>query len=288
MGGSLRGEIWCVPLLSPQTFAVFSPQMIFQEDNPGVSYQYVIASPPAAPESPSAKPPALQLQPGKTRILRPTKGVRLWRGARVAEKHLIRLLDFPAEMLRGEPLLAPAPRPVRAPGTLQRQVRIPQVPALTHARTSLGSAGYWKQVGYSDCSASCGKGEPACLSCWHFSPNPYSVYLYRFHLLDRGSVLDPVSGISLELGSEFLPPQLRSYSLQVFGAPFSSAFPVSQERSWTNRAVPRVPDPQLPLNPAMGPRVPHSEYGPQGRLVHNLLTGLCSNFIAPGCWETLD
>lgn len=192
--------------MSPQTFAVFSPQMIFQEDNPGVSYQYVIASPPAAPESPSAKPPALQLQPGKTRILRPTKGVRLWRGARVAEKHLIRLLDFPAEMLRGEPLLAPAPRPVRAPGTLQRQVRIPQVPALTPARTSLGSAGYWKQVGHSDCSASCGKGEPACLCCWHFSPNPYSVYLYRFHLLDRGSVLDPVSGISLELGSEFLPP----------------------------------------------------------------------------------
>lgn len=81
-------------------------------------------------------------------------------------------------MLRGEPLLAPAPRPVRAPGTLQRQVRIPQVPALTHARTSLGSAGYWKQVGHSECSASCGKGEPACLSCWRVSP------------WTRGSVLD--------------------------------------------------------------------------------------------------
>lgn len=100
--------------------------MIFQEDNPGVFYQYVIASPPAVLESPSAKPPALQLQP---------------------------------EMLRGEPLPASAPRPVRAPGTLQRQVRIPQVPPLTHARTSLGSAaGYWKQVGHSGCSASCGKG----------------------------------------------------------------------------------------------------------------------------------
>ncbi|CAO2599205.1 ADAMTS-like protein 4 [Lemmus lemmus] len=100
--------------------------MIFQEDNPGVSYQYVIAAPPAVLESPSTKPPALQLQP---------------------------------EMLRGEPLPAPAPRPVRAPGTLQRQVRIPQVPALTHARASLGSAaGYWKQVGHSECSASCGKG----------------------------------------------------------------------------------------------------------------------------------
>lgn len=67
-------------------------------------------------------------------------------------------------------------------------------------------------------------------------------------------------------------PWLPSHSLQVFGTPFSSAFPVSQERSWMNRAVPRVPDPQLPLNPATGPHVPHSEYGPQGTLVHNLLT----------------
>lgn len=32
-----------------------------------------------------------------------------------------------------------------------------------------------------------------------------------------------------------------------------------------NRTVPWVPDPQLPLNPAMGPRVPHT-----GRLVSGL------------------
>nr|XP_038958293.1 ADAMTS-like protein 4 isoform X3 [Rattus norvegicus] len=97
--------------------------MIFQEDNPGVFYQYVTS---AAPESPSTMPPALQLQP---------------------------------EMLRGEPLLPSAPRPVRAPGTLQRQARIPQVPPPTHVRTAMGSsAGYWKQVGHSECSASCGKG----------------------------------------------------------------------------------------------------------------------------------
>lgn len=30
--------------------------------------------------------------------------------------------------------------------------------------------------------------------------------------------------------------------------------------------MPWVPNPQPPLNPAMGPRVPHSEYGPQGGL----------------------
>ncbi|MEJ1277850.1 ADAMTS-like 4 [Cricetulus griseus] len=61
--------------------------MIFQEDNPGVSYQYVIASPPAVLESPSTKPPAFQLQPGKTRILRPKEegaAVKGLRGCRAA------------------------------------------------------------------------------------------------------------------------------------------------------------------------------------------------------------
>lgn len=52
------------------------------------------------------------------------------------------------------------PRPARTPGTLQRQVRIPQVRAPPLPRTPLGSqAGYWKRMGHSECSASCGKGE---------------------------------------------------------------------------------------------------------------------------------
>lgn len=101
------------------------------------------------------------------------------------------------------------------------------------------------------------------------------IYLYRFCILDHGSTLDPMSGISLKRGSEpSCLPWLPSYSLQVFGTPFSSAFPVSQERSWMNRAVLWGPDPQLPLNPAMDPRVLHSEYGPQGGLALSLLPAL--------------
>ncbi|XP_021121505.1 ADAMTS-like protein 4 isoform X2 [Heterocephalus glaber] len=100
--------------------------MIFQEDNPGVSYQYVISSPPPVPQSPATEPPVPQLQP---------------------------------ETLRGGSPLPSAPRPARTPGTLQRQVRIPQMPAPTHPRALLRSpAGYWKRVGYSECSASCGRG----------------------------------------------------------------------------------------------------------------------------------
>ncbi|XP_058516185.1 ADAMTS-like protein 4 [Ochotona princeps] len=100
--------------------------MIFQEENPGVAYQYVIASPPPTTESPTSEPASHQL----------------W-----------------AEMPRREPPAAVAPRVARMPGTLQRQVRIPQVSGPPQHRTSGGSsAGYWKRVGYSECSASCGKG----------------------------------------------------------------------------------------------------------------------------------
>ncbi|XP_036309167.1 ADAMTS-like protein 4 isoform X1 [Pipistrellus kuhlii] len=100
--------------------------MIFQEENPGVFYQYVISSPPPSLESPAAEPRVPQLQP---------------------------------EILMIEPPHASAPRPTRTPGTLQRQVRIPQMPAPPHPRTPLGSpTGFWKRVGHSECSASCGKG----------------------------------------------------------------------------------------------------------------------------------
>ncbi|XP_006902269.1 PREDICTED: ADAMTS-like protein 4 [Elephantulus edwardii] len=100
--------------------------MIFQEENPGVFYQYVISSPPPNLESPTPETPAPQLQP---------------------------------EILRGEPQPVPVSRPARTPGTLQRQVRIPQVPAPPPPRTPLWSpVGYWKRVGHSECSASCGKG----------------------------------------------------------------------------------------------------------------------------------
>lgn len=60
-----------------------------------------------------------------------------------------------------------------------------------------------------------------------------------------------------------------------------------------NRAVLLGPDLQLPLNPAMDPYVPHSEYGPQGGLRHLKHSGPglvpCSQVLtAPGCRERLD
>ncbi|GAB5575500.1 thrombospondin type-1 domain-containing protein 4 isoform X1 [Prionailurus iriomotensis] len=144
--------------------------VIFQEENPGIFYQYVISSPPPDLESTTPEPHLPHLQ---------------------------------QEILRVEPPPALAPRPARTPGTLQRQVRIPQMRAPPHPRTPLGSpTGYWKRVGHSECSASCGKG--------------------------------------------------------VFGAPFSSAFLVSQGRNWMNTAVPWEPGPQTPWSPATVPRALHT------------------------------
>ncbi|XP_045857208.1 ADAMTS-like protein 4 isoform X2 [Meles meles] len=100
--------------------------VIFQEENPGIFYQYIISSVLPDLGSTTPEPHFPQLQP---------------------------------EILRVEPPPASMPRPARTPGTLQRQVRIPQMHAPLHPRTPLGSpAGYWKRVGHSECSASCGKG----------------------------------------------------------------------------------------------------------------------------------
>lgn len=48
-----------------------SPQMIFQEENPGVFYQYVISSAPPNLETPTPEPRVPQLQPGETLVSRP-------------------------------------------------------------------------------------------------------------------------------------------------------------------------------------------------------------------------
>ncbi|KAK1329079.1 hypothetical protein QTO34_011256 [Cnephaeus nilssonii] len=100
--------------------------MIFQEENPGVFYHMSSLHLLRALRAPQWQSP---VSPSSSRIF------------------------------RIEPPPASAPRPTRTPGTLQRQVRIPQMPAPPHPRTPLGSpTGFWKRVGHSECSASCGKG----------------------------------------------------------------------------------------------------------------------------------
>lgn len=63
------------PLPPQHSIFSFSPQMIFQEENPGVSYQYVISSPPLSLESAAAEPRVPQLQPGERLVPRPRRRV---------------------------------------------------------------------------------------------------------------------------------------------------------------------------------------------------------------------
>ena len=74
-GGKDEGKVSSVHPYHPQSFIIFSfsPQMIFQEENPGVFYQYVISSPPNL-ENPAPEPHIPQLQPGETPIPRARTG----------------------------------------------------------------------------------------------------------------------------------------------------------------------------------------------------------------------
>lgn len=95
-----------------------------------------------------------------------------WEGSPAVGDPLIPSSLYCTEILRVKPPAVAGPRPARTPDTLHRQVRIPQVPAPPHPRNSGGApAGYWKLVGHSECSASCGKGElyppnQPCLGPW--------------------------------------------------------------------------------------------------------------------------
>ncbi|XP_059574620.1 ADAMTS-like protein 4 isoform X2 [Alligator mississippiensis] len=106
--------------------------IIFQQDNPGISYQYFVAVP--RPESP-------QPQFGALTVVSPSE-----------------TLELPTP---------PAPVPARPPGTLQRNVRVPPLPPPATGPHGL----YWKRVGSTPCSASCGTGswKPLFRCAWRHS-----------------------------------------------------------------------------------------------------------------------
>lgn len=124
--------------------------------------------PPQSPISPNSSP----VTPG------PGNREGLNAGLQAVGLYLSHLLGSPCtEIVRVETPPASVLHHPRAPGILQRQVRVPQMPTLPHLRTPLGSlAGYWKRVGHSECSASCGKGKTSgrSLNSQHPEPSPGS------------------------------------------------------------------------------------------------------------------
>lgn len=73
VGLKMEGRRVVCPSCFPRQFITFSfsSQVIFQEENPGIFYQYVISSPPPDLESTTPEPHLPHLQQGKTLLPRP-------------------------------------------------------------------------------------------------------------------------------------------------------------------------------------------------------------------------
>lgn len=83
------------PSLLPQTIHyLLSPQVIFQEENPGIFYQYIISSVLPDLGSTTPEPHFPQLQPGETLLPRP----RRWGGAARGASRQWGVFDLPMQL----------------------------------------------------------------------------------------------------------------------------------------------------------------------------------------------
>ncbi|XP_042295953.1 ADAMTS-like protein 4 [Sceloporus undulatus] len=141
--------------------------MIFQQDNPGISYQFFLASPPA--ETPHHKPPrnprqefgALTLVSPVHPLESPTGHLRPLAGnSRSLTPPRLSVSSSQSRRTQG---VAPPPagQSGRSPGTLQRNVRVPPLPPPPHPIQHHPESPhdfYWRRAGNTECSATCGKG----------------------------------------------------------------------------------------------------------------------------------
>ncbi|XP_073466939.1 ADAMTS-like protein 4 isoform X2 [Aquarana catesbeiana] len=138
-----EGESFTAPGPTSEALDVY---MIFQQDNPGVSFQYFIASPPSS-DIPGHVPNVPQQEHGPQRSVPSIDSVPQTnpRGHPV-ERHLV------------PPPQARPPPPPRPAGTLQRNVRIPPLPAPPTHYWPEQPQFFWRRAGNTPCSVTCGKG----------------------------------------------------------------------------------------------------------------------------------
>ncbi|XP_040268392.1 ADAMTS-like protein 4 isoform X1 [Bufo bufo] len=136
-----EGESFTAPGPTSEALDVY---MIFQQDNPGVSFQYFISSPPGS-DNPSHISHVPQQENGPLRSM-PSSS------------------SLPQTNLRNNPveerIRVPPPqaRPPRPAGTLQRNVRIPPLAAPPVPYWPEQPQFFWRRVGNTPCSVTCGKG----------------------------------------------------------------------------------------------------------------------------------
>ncbi|XP_068109346.1 ADAMTS-like protein 4 isoform X2 [Hyperolius riggenbachi] len=121
--------------------------MIFQQDNPGVSFQYFISSPSSSDNSGHA-PSVPHQEHGSSRSVPSSESVQQTspRGHPTEEHNVV------------PPPQVWQPPPPRAPGTLQRNIRIPPLSAPPIHYWPEQPQFFWRRVGSTPCSVTCGKG----------------------------------------------------------------------------------------------------------------------------------
>ncbi|KAM3919869.1 ADAMTS-like protein 4 [Leptodactylus fuscus] len=122
--------------------------MIFQQDNPGVSFQYFISA-PAGSDTPSHVSHVPQQEYGPVRSMPSSDSLPQTnvRNHPVDERNWV-----PPQPAR------PPPPPPRPAGTLQRNIRVPPISAPPVHYWPEQPEFFWRRVGNTPCSVTCGKG----------------------------------------------------------------------------------------------------------------------------------
>ncbi|XP_066465335.1 ADAMTS-like protein 4 isoform X1 [Eleutherodactylus coqui] len=141
-----EGESFTAPGPTSEALHVY---MIFQQDNPGVSFQYFISAPHDS-DNPSHVPHVPQQEYGSLRLMPSSDSLPQTnvRNHPVEERHRV-----PPPQVR-----PPPPPPPRPAGTLQRNIRIPPLSAPPVHYWPEQPQYFWRRVGSTPCSITCGKG----------------------------------------------------------------------------------------------------------------------------------
>ncbi|XP_053561442.1 ADAMTS-like protein 4 isoform X2 [Bombina bombina] len=120
--------------------------MIFQQDNPGVSFQFFLSSPTASSHH-NPSPSQARQEYGALRAMSSNEPQQhtVSRGYALEDRNPV-----PPPQIRTPP--------VRPAGTLQRNIRIPPIPAPPVHYWPEQPQFFWKRVGNTMCSVTCGKG----------------------------------------------------------------------------------------------------------------------------------
>ncbi|XP_056402314.1 ADAMTS-like protein 4 isoform X2 [Hyla sarda] len=140
-----EGESFTAPGPTSEALDVY---MIFQQDNPGISFQYFISAPPSS-DNPSHVPNVQQQEYGSLRSMSSSDSLPQ-----------TNLRNHPLEERSrvSPPLARPPPPPPRPAGTLQRNIRIPPLSAPPVHYWPEQPEFFWRRVGNTPCSVTCGKG----------------------------------------------------------------------------------------------------------------------------------